>query len=653
MSGIVRYIVWGLGAMACFFIFAGLAADPAEAGAPPLIPRSLLFGNPARAVPRISPDGTRLAYLAPHQGVLNVWVKTLGKTDDAVVTGDRKRGIHVFLWQGDSAHILYMQDNDGDENYHIFQTELATKATRDLTPFMGIRAEILAVDPAFPDTLLVQCNIRDRRYMDVYRINLKNGAMELDTKNPGDVADWVPDNTFTVRAAGASLPDGGMEIRTRKDGQSPWEVLMKWSGDDTGDGVVAFTPDNKGVYVLTSLGANAIRLLEIDLATKARKVIASDPQFDVARILTHPKNHTLLAVQILGERATWKAIDPGVAADLENLRKACDGDFQIISRDYANSRWTVDYTIDSKPPCAYEYDRSTGKAAFLFSYYPDLDKYAFSPMKPISFKARDGMQIYGYLTLPAGLPHKNLPLILNVHGGPWYRDRWCFNREVQWFANRGYAVLQINFRGSTGYGKAYLNAGNREWAGKMHDDLLDGKKWALAQGFADPRRVAIYGGSYGGYATLVGLAFTPDEFACGVDMVGPSNIITLMKTLPPYWEAGKAIFTRRVGSLEKDEEFLKSRSPLFKAGQIKAPLLIAQGANDPRVKQAESDQIVAAMRKNGKEVEYLLFPDEGHGFARPENNMIFYAAAEQFFAKHLGGRAEPVNEKEKADHLRK
>jgi dipeptidyl aminopeptidase/acylaminoacyl peptidase len=313
----------------------------------------------------------------------------------------------------------------------------------------------------------------------------------------------------------------------------------------------------------------------------------------------------------------------------------------------------VSYGVDDGPVPFYVYDRTSRKAAFLFSNRPAQEKYRLAKMQPISFQARDGLKVHGYLTLPVGLEPKNLPLVLNVHGGPWGRDTWGLDNEAQWLANRGYAVLQINFRGSTGYGKAFVNAGDREWAGKMHADLIDGKNWAVKLGYADPKKVCIMGGSYGGYATLVGLTFTPDEFACGVDVVGPSNLVTLLSTIPPYWAPIKSLFKKRVGDLETEQDFLKARSPLFKADQIKVPLLIGQGANDPRVKQAESDQIVAAMRKNGKLVEYIVFPDEGHGFARPENRLIFYAAAEPFLAKCLGGRAEPPSDKEKADAFRK
>jgi len=399
--------------------------------------------------------------------------------------------------------------------------------------------------------------------------------------------------------------------------------------------------------------ANAARLLEVDLASGKSNVIAEDKQYDVAWVVTHPKTHKLEAVMFIRQRTEWTVIDKSLQADFDALRKVHDGDFYIDSRDLADNTWIVSYAVDNAPVLSYAYDRASKKATFLFSDRPALEKYKLANMQPISLQARDEMAIYGYLTLPVGLEPRNLPMVLNVHGGPWLRDMWGLENEVQWLANRGYAVLQINFRGSWGYGKAYLNAGDREWAGKMHDDLIDGKNWAVKQGYADPKQVCIMGLSYGGYATLVGLTFTPDDFVCGVDRFGISNLVTWLSTIPTYWEPVKALHKKRVGDVETEQEFLKSRSPLFKADQIKAPLLIGHGANDPFVKQAESDQIVEAMRKNGKPVEYIVFPDEGHGFARPENQLIFYAAAEPFLAKYLGGRAEPPSEKEKADAFRK
>jgi dipeptidyl aminopeptidase/acylaminoacyl peptidase len=630
------------------------AATPtAWADLAPLIPREVVFGNPERTQPRISPDGKLLAYLAPHEGVLNIWVRTVGQADDRVVTADKKRGIRFFAWQHDGESLLYIQDQDGDENFHVYQTHLKTRSTRDLTPYPGARAQNLMADPRFPGELLVGLNLRDRRLHDVHRINLRTGKVELDTENPGDVVAWVTDNRFQVRIAQALRPDGGMVIRIRDDTRSPWRTLTEWGPDESFGQVVGFTPDDKGVWLISSVGANTARLVELELTGGKTSVLAEDPQYDVSSVLIHPKRRTLEAVQFHRARQEWTVLDKTLLPDFGALRQAREGDFYVASRDLEDQTWVVAYLVDDGPVSYYAYDRATRKASLLMVDRPALARYQLAKMQPISFSARDGLTLHGYLTLPPGLPPKGLPMVLNVHGGPWARDQWGFRGDVQWLANRGYAVLLVNFRGSTGYGKAHLNAGNREWGAKMQDDLLDAKKWAIAEGYADPKKVCILGGSYGGYAVLAALAFTPDEFACGVDIVGPSNLVTLLKSIPPYWIPMKSAFDRRVGKVETEEEFLRSRSPLFKASQIKAPLLIGQGANDPRVKQAESDQIVEALRKSGKPVEYLVFPDEGHGFARPENRLKFFAATEAFLAKYLGGRAEPPGEKEKVDDLRK
>ena len=370
--------------------------------------------------------------------------------------------------------------------------------------------------------------------------------------------------------------------------------------------------------------------------------MAADPGADAGAILFNPISREVQAVSFNRERVKWKIIDPMVQADIAALDKAAPGDFSVLNRDRVLRTWVVGYEGDTQATDYYLYDRATKQRTHLFPSRPALAKYHLATMKPVTIKSRDGLELVSYVTLPVGVEAKKLPMVLVVHGGPWARDRWGFNATAQWLANRGYAVLEVNYRGSAGFGKKFLHAGDREWAGKMHDDLIDAVRWAIQQGYADPKKVAIYGGSYGGYAALVGAAFTPDVFACAVDVVGPSNLVTLLKSIPPYWEPLKKLFAVRVGDVDKEEDFLKSRSPLFKADRIKIPLLIAQGANDPRVKQAESEQIVAAIRKAGKPVEYLLFPDEGHGFARPENRLKFQAAAEAFLAKYLGGRAEPV-----------
>jgi dipeptidyl aminopeptidase/acylaminoacyl peptidase len=628
-----------------------LMAPSLSAELPPLIPRSVLLGNPDKASPRISPDGTKLAYLAPTNDVLNVWVRTVGQQDDQVITADKKRGIRMFFWQQDGEHIIYLQDQDGDENWHLYQTNLKNRNTRDLTPFQGVQAQVVAVDPNFPHELLAGLNLEDRRLHDVYRIDLRTGAAVLDTKNPGDVAGWSVDNNMQVRVASVFLPDGGTELRLRDEPGAEWRSFQRWSADETFGGVAAFTPDNKGAWIISSVDANAARLVEFDLAKSSQRVIAQDDQYDVNSLMTHPTQRTLEAVSFVRAREEWTILDGKLKPDFEALAKVRDGDFNVVSRDLADRTWVVAYMVDDGPVYFYLYDRGTRRADLLFTNRKDLEGLQLAKMQPISFTARDGLTIHGYLTLPVGVPPKNLPMILNVHGGPWGRDSWGLDTETQWLANRGYAVLQVNFRGSTGYGKKFLNAGDREWGGTMHNDLIDAKEWAVRSGYANPDKVCIYGGSYGGYATLVGVTFTPDAFACGVDIVGPSSIVTLINSIPPYWAPVKSVFDKRVGKVETEVEFLNSRSPLFKADQIKVPLLIAQGANDPRVKQAESDQIVAAMRKNNKPVTYLVFPDEGHGFARPENRLKFYAAAEEFLSKHLGGRALPPSEAEKWDEL--
>ncbi len=619
---------------------------------PPLIPRQVLFGNPEKSSPRLSPDGTQLAYLAPDDGVLNVWVRTLGQADDRPITQDRRRGIQTFFWQADGAHVLYLQDDDGDENFHLYRTDLATRETQDLTPHPGARAFPVAVDPNFPDEILVSLNARDPQVFDVYRLHLPTGVLTLDTENPGDVAGWTADNALQVRVAQAQTPDGGTELRLRDDVQSPWRVFQRWGPDETGGGVAGWSPDNTRVRLISSVDANAARLLETDVATGAMTVLAEDAQYDVGGLLVQPRTHALQAVSFTRARQEWTLLDPGLQSDFDALARVRDGEWSVVSRDFEDTKWVVAYALDDGPVYYYLYDRAARQPAPLFSSQPALEHYTLAKMQPVEFAARDGMTLHGYLSLPAGVAPQNLPLVLLVHGGPWARDSWGFRPSVQQLANRGYAVLQINYRGSTGYGKAYLNAGDREWAGKMHTDLLDGKAWAVAQKWADPEKVAIMGGSYGGYAALVGLTFTPEEFACAVDIVGPSNLLTLLQTIPPYWKPLLATFSKRVGDLETEPDFLQSRSPLFLADRITKPLLIGQGANDPRVKQSESDQIVAAMRAHGLPVEYLVFPDEGHGFARPENNFKFFAAAEAFLAEHLGGRAEPPTPEEGVDDLR-
>ncbi len=620
--------------------------QPARADLPPLIPRNVLFGNPVKASPQIAPDGKRLAYLAPDEkNVLQVWVQTLGHDDARKITADKKRGIRTYLWTYAPDTLVYAQDNDGDENFHLYAVNVQDGKTRDLTPFPGVRAQPVHLDRHVPGEMLASLNKDDRRLFDVYRINLETGELKLDTKNPGDVVGWEVDPKFHVRGAQALTPDGGVEIRYRSVEHAPWKTAVKWSADDAEGHSVDFTGDGKALWLLSSEGRDTLSLARRDLETGKEQVIASNAGADASRVLVNPLTHEAEAVAFNRERVEWQPLNPQIAEDLAALKNGAAGEPSIVSTDREWQTWVVSYTADVKPTDYYLYDRRTRKLTHLFTAQPALAQYTLAPMKPVTVKSRDGLDLVCYLTLPVGVEAKNLSLVLDVHGGPWARDTWGYDPTHQWLANRGYAVLSVNYRGSTGFGKKFLHAGDKEWAAKMHDDLIDAVDWAVKQGIADPRQVAIFGGSYGGYAALVGATFTPDVFACAVDIVGPSNLVTLLRSIPPYWAPMKRQMALRVGDVEKEEEFLKSRSPLFKADRIRIPMLIAQGANDPRVKQAEAEQIVAAIRQAGKPVEYMLFKDEGHGFARPENRLKFFAAAEAFLAKHLkGGRSEPVPE---------
>jgi dipeptidyl aminopeptidase/acylaminoacyl peptidase len=611
---------------------------------PPLIPREILFGNPERTSPQLSPDGKYLAYIAPDEkNVLQMWLRTVGQQDDRQLTDDKKRGVRIYFWTFDGEQLIYLQDSDGDENWHLYSVNINSNIGRDLTPFQGIQAQPVALDPNFPDQILVGLNLQDLSKHDVYRINLKNGAVEFDTENPGNIVVWTTDAQFQVRAVIATTPDGGYDLLYRESTDLAWENLRHWGADDEGY-AVSFSADNKILYIVGSHDANAQRLLALDLATRQETAIAADPEYDIDGIVVHPVSRVIQAVSFYRDKQEWQILDSSIAADFEAIAQVRQGEFGISSRDLADKNWLVAYVTDNGPVYYYSYDRQSKTSTLLFSNQPKLEELSLASMQPIAFTARDRLTIHGYLTTPVGLPAKNLPAVLLVHGGPWVRDTWGYDPEVQWLANRGYAVLQVNFRGSTGYGKAFLNAANREWGAKMHDDLIDAVNWLVQEGIADPQKVAIMGGSYGGYATLVGLTFTPEVFAVGVDIVGPSNLITLMQSIPPYWAPMKAMFAHRLGDMETEADFLKSRSPLFFADRIQKPLLIGQGANDPRVKQAESEQIVAAMQQAGKPVEYILYTDEGHGFARPENRLHFYAKAEEFLAKYLGGRFEAAGD---------
>ncbi len=608
-----------------------------------LIPLTVLFGNPERVSPRLSPDGSQLAWIAPHDGVLNVWLAPVRPEEGVdwgaarVVTDDTDRGIRQFAWAHDGRHLLYLQDTGGDENWRLHDVDLPTMERRDLTPFEGVQTELIATEREYPDQILVGLNKDNPQLHDVYRLDLTTGQLSKELVNPGLIG-MLADAQLVVRGALRPHPDGSMSLVVRDNAETDWRELLAIPAEDAlTTGPVAFSADGGSLLLVSSVGAQAARLVRVDLATSATEVLAEDPAADVSDVRLNPDTREPQIVTVLKARSEYRVLDPSVARHLDAIRALHPGDPVFADADDADRVWLVSFTNDAGPVSFYAYDTATGTASFLFDHQPELSKYELASMEPFSYQSRDGLAINGYLSFPPGRDRTDLPTVLLVHGGPWARDTWGFGAQAQWLANRGYLCIQVNFRGSTGYGKSFLNAGDREWGANMQNDLSDAVAHAISRGWTDPSRVAILGGSYGGYAALAGAAFTPDLYCCAVDIVGPSNLITLIETIPPYWAPVIAQFHRRVGDPAKDKDFLWSRSPLSAAAQIRIPLLIAQGANDPRVKQAESEQIVAALEKAGIEHDYMLFEDEGHGFAKPENRLRFYAAADKFLSRYLGG----------------
>jgi len=618
----------------------------------PLIPRRRFFSNPDRASVHISPDGAWLSWLAPVDGVLNVWVASREDLSTArPVTRDAGRGIHYYFWAFTNAHILYLQDRNGDENWRLFAVEVATGAVRDLTPFEGVMAQPQAADPKFPEEIIAGLNNRDPHWHDIYRINLVTGAMTLLLQHDRFAGVSV-DNDYHLRYAEQMTADGGVEFYSPVDGD--WQLWDTMPAEDMlTTSLVGFDRSNRTMFMIDSRGRNTAALVAIDTETKASRVLADDPGVDVTGVLRHPTDKRIQAVSFIYERLRWRVLDPSVEADFAFLRTVADGELVIADRSLDDRYWVIEYVVDDGPVRFYLYDRAERTAAFLFTNRQALENLPLARMHSVVIPARDGLELVAYYTLPVGsdrdgdgIPDAPLPMVFTPHGGPWGRDSWGLNLWHQWLANRGYAVLSVNFRSSTGFGKAFVNAGDREWGGKIIDDQVDAVRWAMQTGIADPARTAVLGGSFGGYSALAGLTFTPDLYACAVDMVGISNLVTWIESIPPYWKPMLDLLVTRVGDprTEEGRALLERHSPITYADRICKPLLIAQGANDPRVKQAESDQIVRSMQARGLPVTYLLYPDEGHGFARPENNLSFYAITERFLANCLGGRCEPIGD---------
>ncbi|MET4428801.1 MULTISPECIES: S9 family peptidase [unclassified Mycolicibacterium] len=618
---------------------------------PEIISVEELFSPPVQTGATISPDGTRIAYLAPWRNRLNIWIQNLD-TDEAprCVTADETRSVYIYHWTDDPRWMLYMQDNGGDENWHVYRVDLddPDAAAVDLTPFPGARASF-DLPKGLPGKAIVQINNRNPELLDAYELDIATGELTLIAQNPGTVVGWLtaPNGDLFTNTLTA---EGDVEISQWDSATATLRPVKVYQGADYPLGIfpVVITPDGTGIWLGSNEGTDRTRLVRVDVATGAETEVDSHPTFDLAAqmVLPNPfilseRTGELIGARYYGERQVIHALDPNFAAVLDKLTGLSDGDLAALSSDESERRWVVNFTHDRDPYATYLYDHSTGESRLLFRPYPHLDPEALAPMAPATITSRDGLDLHAYLTLPIGVEPVNLPLVLLVHGGPWARDCWGFQPDVQMLANRGYAVLQVNFRGSTGYGKAFVKAAIGEFAGKMHDDLIDAVDWAVKQGYADRDKVAIFGGSYGGYASLVGVTFTPDVFAAAIDYVGISSLANFMRTLPnvarPFLANNWHLYVGNPNDPAQEADML-ARSPITRVDQIRTPLLVVQGANDSRVVQAESDNLVAALRARGVEVEYMVKEDEGHGFLNPDNQIDLYHAVERFLAQHLGGR---------------
>lgn len=645
--GIIKFSILTL--LCVIFMFQNqiLAKDNNE-----LIPRAVLFGNPDKMRVSITHDGKYILYIAPKDGVLNIWLAPSNDLSKATpITNDKDRGIRSYMVAYNNKNIIYAQDHKGDENFRLYSYNIENKETKLLTPEKGVRAGIIEASHTKPDEIIIDSNERDPKYFDVYRLDLSSLEKELILKNE-QFTGFILDNNLQIKYGLSPDKDGGTEYYELKNGK--WELFIKVSIEDSANtSLLGFDASNEILYMFDGRNRNTSAFKALNLATGNVEILAEDSKADIKLFTVHPTKQVPQAIAINYDRISYKILDKDIEDDIKYLQNLDRGDLIINSRTLDDKTWIVAYNSDNAPVKYYKYDRASKKAEFLFTNNKVLEQYKLAKMIPVIIKSRDNLDLVSYITFPNdikldrnNIPDKKVPLIINVHGGPWVRDSWGYDPTHQWLANRGYAVLSINYRGSTGFGKDFVNASNKEWGRNMHHDLIDGVNWAVKNNIADAQEIAIMGGSYGGYATLVGVTMTPEIFACGIDVVGPSNLLTLIKSVPPYWEPALNEFKKRIGpwDTEEDIEFLNQRSPLTFVDNIEKPLFIAQGANDPRVKQAEADQIVNSMKAKHIPVVYALYPDEGHGFAKPGNRISYYALAEQFLAKILKGRAEAIGD---------
>jgi dipeptidyl aminopeptidase/acylaminoacyl peptidase len=640
------------------------AQDKKPAGPPPLIDRDLIFGNPEIAGAQLSPDGQYIAFLKPWKDTRNVYVKAVSEPFSAarLLTTESKRPVAGYFWTRDSKYILYVKDHDGDENYNVYAVDPAAKPaagadappSRDLTGLKGVRVILYELPKSDPDLVYLGLNDRDKAWHDLYKLRISTGEKTLLRKNTDRIVGWDFDLKGQLRLAERNADNGDTEI-LRVDADKLTKIYSCSVFEACGP--LHFLPDGSRVYFETNKDVDLIQLALLDPATGKTETVESDPlgKVDFGGALFSEATDELVETWYIHDRAKTYYKEKAFGADVHWLEHKFPGEeVMLVSRTRDERYWLFTAHSDTEPGQTLLFDRKTRVITPQYTLWEKIPRQDLAEMKSVTYKSSDGLEIPAYLTLPKGVPAKNLPVLVIPHGGPWGRDAWGYNPMAQFFANRGYAVLMPNFRGSTGYGRKFLDAGNLEWGRKMQDDVTWGVKYLVAEGIADPKRVGILGGSYGGYATLAGVAFTPDLYAAAVDIVGPSNLITLMGSIPPYWEAARKMFAVRMGdaSTAEGKALLAERSPLNSVDKIKTPLLVAQGANDPRVNRREAEQIVIALRDRGFPVEYILAPDEGHGFARPVNNLALYMESEKFLAAHLGGRFQEGGSAESVARLK-
>ncbi|MBN9288966.1 MAG: hypothetical protein BGO43_08230 [Gammaproteobacteria bacterium 39-13] len=620
----------------------------------PIIPRHIVWADPERFLVKLSPDAKYISYLAPFEDNLNLWVAPLGGSQMATPVTISQHPLKEYWWATDSSYLLYIHDHYGDENWQLHGFSLTTGKTITYTK-PGTQVRVLHFSASKPNKILIGLNERDKRFHDPYLLDIQTGQLECLFENR-EYWDFFADDDLNLRLGIKVNGKGGEYI----DIASPSKTCLSQVSLHDLFGLYYYPrlrlglATNNKLYLTQSINNNTSMLISVDMSNQSVETLGKNNDADVCDVLLNPQNKVPLAFAVNYERKKWQSLDDATGVDFTYLQSIDDGDIDILSQSTDNEHWLVGFYRDNGPTAYYHYDRQQHQAHYLFDSHSDFKHYPFTKMHPRVITMRDGLSCVCYLSLPRqsdinekGIPSQPLPLVLMVHGGPNYRDIWCFNPTHQWLANRGYAVLSVNYRASTGFGKAHLAAGHGEWGGKIQLDLLDAVEWAISQGITTRDKVAIMGRSFGGYATLVGLSMTPDVFCCGVDIVGPSNLETMAKHFPPYWRAMQGAIQEMLGcdpDTPEGNAYLKERSPLFYAKQIKKPLLIGHGANDVRVMQSESDQMVASLKENHIPVTYAIFPDEGHQFLHPGNRMAFYALAEAFLAKILKGQVEPYDE---------